>query len=533
MHIKETIKFVDFNTFYSEYTPLSPYGVINKNKYSVFTDKVELQKTYDSIGLIVAFIRENSYGSDKIKNHLKHIALLNSLDKKIFDSSEIFLVKKLFVNFRSIDKLLNEAVKNTLHIQFASNELLNFLSQDGGNKETFYLSASYCDELSDNRKRITGLDKELAEIKKERFQEIINKHNLDFRFRDFIVVSERMTGDLDCELVYKEVYDKTSLLVKPVFTKKYFELHQNREVLLVEEGRLEKNVLQKISKKIIAEKDVIKGYIQKIELLDTLFAKATLAIKYQMTKPVLIGENGPIKVVNGQYLPLANKCLKMDTVYTPLNAEFDNKTCVITGSNMGGKTMLLKTIGFLQLLSQMGFWVPAKAYQTSVFENINYIGEDLSEKVEGLSSFGFEIHNLSNAIKNFDTNTLLLIDEFAKTTNSIEAKAIIAAMLKSFSQKGNVYSFVSTHFMELPEFEKVSFYKMKGLNYSEYEKYYNKEKQYSLHERIKLINTFMHYEIIKTGNKDRTYDAIKIADTLGLNEEIITYTKEYLRENYD
>jgi DNA mismatch repair ATPase MutS len=185
------------------------------------------------------------------------------------------------------------------------------------------------------------------------------------------------------------------------------------------------------------------------------------------------------------------------------------------------------------LLSQMGFWVPAEAYQTSVFENINYIGEDLSEKVEGLSSFGFEIHNLSNAIKNFDTNTLLLIDEFAKTTNSIEAKAIIAAMLKSFSQKGNVYSFVSTHFMELPEFEKVSFYKMKGLNYSEYEKYYNKEKQYSLHERIKLINTFMHYEIIKTGNKDRTYDAIKIADTLGLNEEIITYTKEYLRENYD
>ena len=69
---------------------------------------------------------------------------------------------------------------------------------------------------------------------------------------------------------------------------------------------------------------------------------------------------------------------------------------------------------------------------------------------------------------------------------------------------------------------------MKGLNYLEYKKYYNKEKQYSLSERIKLINTFMQYEIIKTGNKNRTYDAIKIAETLGLNEEIITHTKKYL-----
>jgi len=43
----------------------------------------------------------------------------------------------------------------------------------------------------------------------------------------------------------------------------------------------------------------------------------------------------------------------------------------------------------------------------------------------------------------------------------------------------------------------------------------------------------MQYEIVKTGSKDRTYDAIKIADTLGLNEEIITYTKEYLSGNYD
>jgi hypothetical protein len=100
-----------------------------------------------------------------------------------------------------------------------------------------------------------------------------------------------------------------------------------------------------------------------------------------MTKPDLSKKGENMEVINGQYLPLANKCAEMGTVYTPLNAKFDTKTIVVTGSNMGGKTMLLKTIGFMQVLTQMGFYIPAKKFKTAVFENIHYIGEDLSEKV--------------------------------------------------------------------------------------------------------------------------------------------------------
>ncbi|HEY9169661.1 MAG TPA: hypothetical protein VIN72_09250 [Lutibacter sp.] len=533
MTIKDTMQFVEFNTFYSEYAPLTPYGLMDKNKYHVFTDKEMLISVYNSIGKIVNFINENSFQSDKIEHHLKRISHLNTFERKIFDSSDIFLVKKLLVNFKSIVKLLNDAIKEDLQISFLSEELLIFLSYGGANKETFYLSEEYNDELAENRKKIAETDKFLAEIKKERFQEILEQHSLDFRFRDFIIASENITNNFSSELIYKEVYDKTSLLLKPILPKEYFDLHKKREALLLEEHKLEQEVLMTISEKILAEKAAIIDYINKIVLLDTLFAKSRMAIKYTMIAPVLIDKNATIAIVNGQYLPLANKCAKTDTIYTPLNAEFDDKTCVITGSNMGGKTVLLKTIGFMQLLAQMGFWVPAQKFKTSVFENIHYIGEDLSEKIEGLSSFGFEIYNLTKAINDFGTNTLLLIDEFAKTTNAIEAKAIIAAMLKSFSQKETVWSFVSTHFMELPEFEKVSFYKMKGLDYSEYMKYYNKEQQYSLRERIKLINTFMRFEIIKTDHKDRTYDAIKIAEILGLNDEIIKYTKAYLSENYD
>jgi DNA mismatch repair protein MutS2 len=527
MNIKNTLKFIDFESFYAEYKPLTPYGLINKGKYYVFDDSEMLQQQHNLIGLVMQFINHNSFNSDKIENRLKKIPLLNTLNKKTFHTTDIFLVKKLLLNYKHIVDLLNDELIQNIEISFLSNELLSYLSPDGENKETFHLSASYSKELSEIREKVSEKDKALSELKKIRLQEIYDSYDLDFRFRDFIIVKEEQANLLDNDLVYKEVYDQTSLVVKPVLPKEYFHIHLEKEDLLLAEQKSEQEVLETISKKIIAEKHRILSYLQKIESLDILFAKARLAIKYEMSKPSL-DENANITILNARYLPLANKCTKLGTTYTPLTAEFDQHTIVVTGSNMGGKTMLLRTIGFMQVLTQMGFWVPADHYSTTIFENISYIGEDLSDKVEGLSSFGFEIHNISEALEEKNSNSLMLIDEFAKTTNSLEAKAIIAAMLKSFSLNKSITCFLSTHFMELPQFSEVSFYKMKGLDYKEYENYYTKEKQYSLSERIKIINSFMRYEVVKTDSKDKTYDAIKIADILGLDKGIIKYTKQFL-----
>jgi DNA mismatch repair protein MutS2 len=530
MNIKEIIGFTAFDVFYREYKPLSPYGLLNKNEYRFFNNENELRIIYESIGLVVDFIKDNSFKSDKIENHFKRIALLNSLDKKAFDSADIFLIKKLLYNYKCIVNQLDDGILTDLNISFSSENLLAFLTTDGKNKETFYLDASYDLELAAVREEIANMDMAVADVKKARYAEIMEKQGLDFRYRDFILVKEEIANQFDEELVYKEVYDKASLLVKPVLPTKYFELVKEKDILLENELEIEQKVLGKITERIHCEKVWIKEYVRNIEQLDVLFAKARLVIKYDMTSP-LLGELGNIEVLNGRYLPLANRCELQETSYTPLNVAFDNKYIVLNGSNMGGKTVFLKTMGFLQLLAQMGFWVPARKFRTIVFENISYIGEGVTEKIEGLSSFGFEIHNLSRSISSEGKNSLLLIDEFGKTTNSLEAKALIAAMLKSFSRNEKLYCFLSTHFMELPAFENVSFYKMKGLNYSAYKKYYDKNKQYSLKERIVLINSFMEYEVVKSSNKDLAYDAIRIADTLGLNEEIIDYAKDYLKGN--
>ena len=188
-----------------------------------------------------------------------------------------------------------------------------------------------------------------------------------------------------------------------------------------------------------------------------------------MSQPVLQNYGKNIEVENGICIPVKEYCRELDTKYVPLTVSFNNRMIVISGSNMGGKTVVLKTLAFLQLLTQMGFYVPADEYKTTVFENLHYIGDLQHKHSAGLSSYGMEIYSFIKSSENVKEKSLYLIDEFAGTTNSHEAEALISAILHDFSTRRKAYALLSTHFMNLPEFAHMSFYRMKGLDSEKYE----------------------------------------------------------------
>jgi DNA mismatch repair ATPase MutS len=97
---------------------------------------------------------------------------------------------------------------------------------------------------------------------------------------------------------------------------------------------------------------------------------------------------------------------------------------------MGGKTVLFKTLAFLQLLTQSGFRIPATEFHTRVYSAIHILGTSPNNGIEGLSSFGQEIHQLTTAFESQESR-LIFVDELAKTTNATEAKAILVAALNT------------------------------------------------------------------------------------------------------
>ncbi len=523
-------KFTDFDSFYKNYNPLTPYGKNDKSNKEIYTSEELLNNEYKFIDNFICLLLGDSDEVASIEYYLKRIPKLDFLDNSYYTASEIFQIKKFLFNYKQISDKLSSDHEKLCFLKFKLINLFGKLDLNKG-KETFFLSEKYSDGLKRVRFKIKRIDKKLSVMKKERLEFIKNEFNLDFRFQDFIVIEEAKVLGINEKYVFKESYDSTNVIVKPVFQKEYFELHTEKESLVKTEREEEKEVIIQLSSEIKKELDEIKKYIKSIHKFDVILAKAVLARRFSMVKPTIAACGENIKIQKGVCIPVKENCFRLGTEYYPLDVAFNNRMIVVSGSNMGGKTVVLKTVAFLQLLTQMGFYVPAEKYKTVVFEKLNYIG-DLSHKHSaGLSSYGIEIYELIKCVKTNEEKTLFFIDEFAGTTNSFEAEALISAILSRFSEQGNVYSFLSTHFMNLPEFENLSFYRMKGLDSDKYEKYYRAKSEYDFIERIKLINTFMRYELVHDVDRVKSFDALKIAEILGLDKSIIAKAKCFVNKS--
>ena len=333
--------------------------------------------------------------------------------------------------------------------------------------------------------------------------------------------------------MYYEFYDADLILVKPIYPSQYMDALIRKEDLLKEETEQEKDVLLKLSEAVVTDKHNLLKYISNVSQLDTFMARARLAINLKLSKPKV--NNGlSMKIIDGVYLPLKEKNVKLGMQYTPLTAYFKSNAIMLSGSNMGGKTVLFKTIGFLQLITQMGFWTPASYFETRLFDEIHVLGTTSNKlNVEGLSSFGQEIFKLSNVMNDSNNSKLLLADELAKTTNASEAKAILYAVLQHVSNSKNITGYFSTHFINMPSIKGVLKLKMKGLNHFILKSYYEKNNNLNINEKIKLINSFMQYEVEKDKGENKHADALVIAKMLGLHKDIISYANNYLDKNYD
>jgi DNA mismatch repair protein MutS2 len=283
-----------------------------------------------------------------------------------------------------------------------------------------------------------------------------------------------------------------------------------------------------LSKWITNEAPAINGYTQVAAQLDIAFAHARVALQFNLTRPVINTRDVPISIKNGKLLPMAEQCSSMSLKYWPLNVDFSDPVAVLHGSNMSGKTVVLQTVGFLQLSAQLGMFVSADKYETTVFDEIYFVGDTASQKIKGLSSFGQEMAVLIKALQNKTENTykLLLIDELVRTTNSAEAAALLSGLLQSLSQQTGLRCYIASHYYGLPKLDSLAYYKMKGINWAGL-----LDKELStdgnLTERVRVIQKHMQYEIEPdTARPDR--DAIRIARLLGLNSEIVDYAQKYL-----
>jgi hypothetical protein len=564
---KAAWEFSRVEEFWSRFSPLSPLGKDEKEARSVYSDASAIARLHDETEAAIKFLAlamGDTSTQDRVGYHLKRLPRLGDYgadaggkgaEAASLDLVELFEVKKFMANYRAISRLVDEGTRDFFSLGFMSEGLAGALELGGSDAETFFIADAYDEGLKAVRNRIARLDEESAGLRAAALAAAFQDCGLDFRGRDFLIVAHADAGRLleRRSSFAVEPYDDASYVVRLQPSDAELALAVKRDAATLEERRIEEVVLARLSAMVGGEAERLGAYEGAVTRFDLALARARLAIEYSLTRPEFRdalpnGDLPRLEVARARFLPCAWECERLSLRYSELDFGLAERTAVVFGSNMGGKTVALESLVFLQVLAQAGFFVPAERYSTSVYPLIHYVGErkgDLASSA-GLSGFGFEIRSFVEAWEGSRGGAFLVFDEFARTTSSREAEAILSAVVEALRWKPGVRSVLSTHFREVSRIAGVRYLRVLGLDREAATDAMcgtgNSDggagdgnpgpAPEGLGERIRRINGMMRYGLVDDGaDAGAGSDAVAIASLLGLDRGIVRRAEEIYAEN--
>ena len=206
-------------------------------------------------------------------------------------------------------------------------------------------------------------------------------------------------------------------------------------------------ILSELSAEAAAHREDIQWDYDALVHLDVIFARGQLSYKMEAARPE-VRRDGVI------YLRKARHPLLDPKQAVPIDIQLGDTfdTLVITGPNTGGKTVTLKTLGLLTLMTQCGLHIPAASGSAvSVFTGVLAdIGDEQSIE-QSLSTFSAHMVNIVHILEEADRRSLILFDELGAGTDPVEGAALAIAIIQHARQRGAKIA-ATTHYAELKTF---------------------------------------------------------------------------------
>ena len=281
--------------------------------------------------------------------------------------------------------------------------------------------------------------------------------------------------------------------------------NQARELagLQQKNDELEEGERRELSLKLSDKAGKLGHTLKNLSLLDIMIASVAQMKEMGLCFPAVV-ENGET-FYKGMFNPAVKEAVEQKGGrYVQVDISFSRLPVTVVGANMGGKSVVLKSLALNQILAQFGLGIAAQTCCVSIVDKILFcIGDDQNAE-KGISSFAAEMLAVNEVVEGVSRgeNMLALLDEPARATNPIEGTALVEGLLDVLQHAAGS-TILATHYNIVNR--NVKRYRVAGLKEGK-----------------------MDYSLIETESGDVPHEAIAIAQQLGVNKEWIESTKKYL-----
>ena len=294
-----------------------------------------------------------------------------------------------------------------------------------------------------------------------------------------------------------------------------------RTAIVLRESEAEQGLCAELSQKLSPYADAFAHSLEALGRLDLLLAKAALVRELGGVQPVLTDKE--LSFVNMVHPDIRDSLKRQGAAFTPLSLSLAPGAAVLTGANMGGKSVCLKTLALNVYLTHCGLFPFADKAAVPFFDGLCLIRGEGEDGREGLSSFGGELMAADAAARAVQNGfCLVLFDEFARGTNPAEAVKLQQGALGYFNASGSVCLFV-THYEAVAARASRRFLTrgIRDLNVED-----GRRMIEAGTDKLTVLRRFMDYGIEEITDASVPQKALSVAELLGVEEGLLSAIRQ-------
>ena len=275
--------------------------------------------------------------------------------------------------------------------------------------------------------------------------------------------------------------------------------------------KLEEQIYAEIKRTLTGNIDNLKKTASALGLLDMLASFAEVSQTNRYTRPEIAESSEPLVIKEGRHpvveVVSKEKFIPNDTLLD----EGENRTAIITGPNMAGKSTYMRQNAIICIMAHVGCFVPAKSARVPIIDRI-FTRVGASDNLIGdQSTFMVEMIEVASIIQNATQNSLLILDEVGRGTSTYDGLSIAWAVIEHITRNIKAKTLFATHYHELTELEN----KLEGI------------KNYKI--AVKELNgSVVFLRKIMRGGANRSF-GIEVASLAGVPKAVTDRAKSILK----